>query len=177
MADLFFVKVLSAAVKVVRRAEDGSQMTRHVGFDASGKPVLAPATRTVILQKGEPIPEDAAEGELEKLQAAGVVGRKAAVTVVESTAASATEKQKRKPSTSGTRRKAAKPKALGELAGLSDKKLQAALEATGVKKLLDAVGADAQQAQRVLDAERARGGEPRATLVKGLEKVIAGGGS
>jgi hypothetical protein len=128
----------------------------------------------VILQKGDPVPEDAAEGELEKLQAAGVVGRKAAVTVVSSTASTTTEKPKAK-SAGGTRKKAAKAKELGDLAGLSDKKLQAALEATGVKKLLDAVGADAQQAQRVLDAEKARGGEPRQTLVKGLEKVIGGG--
>ena len=189
MADeKWFVKVLSAAVKVIRRAEDGSAIQRHVGFDAAGKPVLEPATRTVILEKGKPIPEDAADGELEKLKGLGVIGKKAAVTVVAEQPKPAVEKPQRKPTAArkptapaaGTaKRKPAAKKATdtGKLATLTDAKLAKVLvdEKPGVKKLLEAVGGDKEFAQRLLAAEKQTAPEPRSSLVAGLEKVIAGG--
>jgi len=182
MADKFFVKVLSAAVKVVRRGEGGSVVMRHDGFDqATGKPIMRPAVRAVFVEKGQQVPDDAADGEIEKLLATGAIGRKATVTVIPEAAAATPKLSTR--SSGGRKTAASSPRAkatdLGKLAGLDDAGLVKVLagEKPGVKKLLAAVGPDKELAGRLLAAEKSTGSEPRATLVAGLEKVIAGSSS
>jgi hypothetical protein len=189
---LYFVKVLSAAVKVIRRAEDGTtSLLKHAGFNpADGSPILVPDTKTVILQKGEPLPENLADGEIDRLLSLDppAIGRKAAVSVIESTrpSSSSSAGSVKVKQTAAKRPAAKKPAArkqavkaktdLGKLAELAEADLVKLItdEAPGVNKLLAAVGTDREVAQRLLAAETtATSGEPRKGLVEGLEKVIA----
>lgn len=198
----YFVKVLSAMVKVCRRAEDGTQLMRTAGFHpGTGEPLLVPDVRNVTLQKGEPLPDDVAQGEVDRLLGLDppAIGRKAAVSVMAAPTStskkaaagkrkssakkrsaakkSTAKKSTAKRSTAKRSPAAAKPPAvdLGKLAELSDADLAAAIAGVGVKKLVEAIGSDAELAQRVLAAEKtASAGDPRKPLVDALEKVVAG---
>ena len=188
----YFVKVLSALVKVCRRAEDGSPKMRPVGLHpATGEQLLAPDVRTVTLQKGDPLPDDIADGEVDRLLNLDppAIGAKAAVSVISAPAkpkaAAKKSSSKRKSATAakkktGSSRKAATaPKTptadLSKLAELDDAGLVTAIAGVGVKKLITAISTDAALAQRVLAAEKtASSGDPRKSLVDPLQKLIAG---
>jgi len=152
------VTALSAAVKVVRLAEDGKPMLRPSGtFTTDGKPILKEATLTVVVPQGDPLPEHLAKGELDRLKGLGHVGDPAKIA----DAAGGTSEA---------------PLDLTKLGEYADDELAGlwAAKSPKVSDVLEHVGTDAALAAKALEAEKtATKGDGRTTLVAALEKVIA----
>jgi hypothetical protein len=125
--------------------------------------------RTVLLLQNDPIPENLAEGQLEKLQRFGAVGRGKAPDPSEAFVNAQTDTTKAPAGNDGSTTPAKDPKEMDAT------ELAAFLKGgTGAKKLLELVGNDVEFAQRMVEAENlATKGSPRSTLTKGLNKVIA----
>lgn len=157
------VTVLKAAVKVKKLGEGGTQLLVPSGaFDNDGKPVLSGATRVVHVKQGEPLPEHIADGELDRLKNAGVVGKAG-----EEAKPVSQQKPKDKPAAVVLDLEKLGEYDDGELAGLWAKATPT------VKAVLEAVGASGELAEKALAAEHAATkGDGRATLVPALKKVI-----
>lgn len=158
------VTVLRAQVKVLRTTPDGEQIMEPTGgLGNDGKPILRKASRIVTLRRGETLPDDLADGELDRLKRLEVVGTEVP-----------------KP---GEIKMAADPKAaelafdLDKLGDYSVEDLTAAFkkQPVGVQKLVAQIGTDKDLANRVLEAEKASQSEPRKTLVEAIEKLQADG--
>lgn len=75
---------LAAYVRVELRTgdkQDKPVMQQH-GFDEQGKPNLVRATKLVNLHRGDPLPDNLAAGELDRLTADGAVGTKADIDAI-----------------------------------------------------------------------------------------------
>jgi hypothetical protein len=119
------------------------------------------------LHNGDPIPDNILPAELTRLKKLGAVGEQASVKVVSAfEPAPATE-----PAAAGEKAPAAV-----DLTGLDTNGVANLIntDKPSAHALIEAVGADKTLAQTVLDGERvATKGDPRKSLVTGLEKVIA----
>lgn len=158
------VTVLKAAVKVKKLAADGkTQLLEPSGaFDEHGKPVLRGATRVMHVKQGQPVPEHAAKGEVERLKKAGVVGKPG-----EEAKATSQQAPKGEPAKVALDLEKLADYDASELAGLWAKKPPT------VAAVLEAVGTDGDLAEKALAAENtATKGDGRATLVPALQKVI-----
>lgn len=145
MAGGWVVTNLRAQMKVLRKSSAGVQLMEPSGFGEDGRPLTQPSTRSVTVSNGEPLPADLADGELERLISLDAVRQIGTAT------------PEPEPETE------------------PDSELDELLK-QGVKQILDTVGDDKELAERVLTAEQAASkGDPRSTLVEGLEKVIQGG--
>lgn len=183
------VTVLRAQVKVLRTDKDGNQILEQTGdFTTAGTPVLRPSTRPLTvfgprrdkhgkISDGQTLPGNLAPGELERLQALGVVREKGVIAATETPAPKKpTKNRKPAPAKETPPADPAAPSGLDldNLAEATDDDLLAGVGQVGETALIAAVGADADLARRVLEAENlATKQDPRAGLVDELDKVIA----
>lgn len=178
MAAQLQIKSLGALVRVRTFTGDGKDrkpVMRQAGFDENGKPLVEHATRLVNLHRGDPVPDDLAPGELDRLKAQDAVGTPADVARVGSRTT-----ERAAAETAAEQTSAPEPELdldrLGEYDTVELAKLWGSSQPK-VKDVLEKVGDNPELAQRALDAEKsATGGDGRVTLVEGLQKVVAGTG-
>jgi hypothetical protein len=174
MAGKLQIKTLGALVRVktfsAGKGDDRKPLMRQAGFDHNGKPIVEQATKLVNVHRGDPLPADIADGEVERLKALGAVG------TPEEVAREGARQQEGAPAAAAAEA-GGETVDLSKLAEASDEELARAVADTGIEALTEAAGEDAGLAQRMLDAENAREGEPRKGLVEALEKVTGEGGA
>lgn len=170
------VKMLSAAVRVKSRDADGNVKLQQVGWasDKEGNPkaLLEPATKLVLLSRGDDLPDDLADGELDRLKSLKAVG------TAEEVARFGSAVQSSAPEPEPAAEEPAAELDLARLGEYDQAELNA-LWASGAPKVSDvvaAVGDDKALAQKALDAENSlTSGDVRSTLVPQLEKVLNAG--
>lgn len=167
------IKSLSALVRVNDLDADGNQRMRPIGtFGPDGKPELEPATKVVLLSKGDSLPDNLADGELERLKKHSALGTADEVAAGPQTVGAPAEPDTPKEPPFD------KDAFLAGMPSMTGEELVAGITQVGAKKLVDAIGSDVELARRVLAAEKtASKGDGRSSLVKPLEKLIGGGAS
>lgn len=168
------VKVLHAAVRVMELDKETKEpLLQPIGFGADGKAIMRPATRIVLVQQNQPLPDNIAEGEYQRLEAAGVL-----TTSPVTPAAAIVEKPKPAPSDAAKKaeEQARADKAtLDRLAELTPEELTKFLtdSQVGVRSIKAAVGTNAELAARMIAAENeARKGDARGSLITDMERIV-----
>jgi hypothetical protein len=170
MSDLVYRK-LRGSVAITVDGPDGPQKHYIVVIEGD---TIDPENGTVTQKRPQGTQTHTlADGELDRLDRVGSLSQPGVLTASEAPR----EALKEKPATSVKAAAFDKDAFLTGMASASNKDLAAGIAKVGVAKILEQVGGDVDLAKRVLKAERARGEEPRSSLLTALDKVIAGGAS
>lgn len=184
MATALKVKVLTAAVNVPLLSAGGKPQMRQAGFDEHGKPIVEPATGIVFLDRGDDLPDNVSDDEVERLKSLDAVG----------TADEVAQLVRRLTDPAGVEaeEKAAAEERLAQVRGESGPLDVENLGAATVQQLtawitdekpkaddvVKAVGENAEVAARVIAAENAAtSGDPRKTVVEPLQKLVDDAGA